>query len=125
MLTLEITVGAKIHILHILVMIFEKHIIQILQLKVSEKYGIFFLKFSGFSLTFARMWGQDWASQHVWPFLLGGGSRSVEACGRRGSGWQRGTSQLILQHGPLPSSGVPTVTVLIVQPCAMWCVFFH
>lgn len=46
----------------------------------------------------------------------------MESWGRRGPGWQS-------QHGPLPPSDVlfltvPTVTVLIVQPCAVWCVFF-
>jgi hypothetical protein len=40
-------VGARIYFLHILFIVL-KEIIHILNLKVSEKYGIFFMKFSGF-----------------------------------------------------------------------------
>lgn len=72
------------------------------------------------------MWGQDQASRGVWPFLLGGGSGSVEAWDRRGDVWHRGapnsSTTLTLSPVDVLLLAVPTVTVLTVQPCAVVCV---
>lgn len=72
------------------------------------------------------MWGQDQASQGIWPFLLGGGPGSVEAWGRRGDGWHRGApnsfTTLALSPMDVLLLAVPAVTVLAVPPCAVVCV---
>jgi len=116
-------VEERIHFLHILSFL-KKKTLQILQFQSFRKVWNFLSEIFKVFFYLCQKVGQDWASRGVWPFLLGGGSGGVEAWGKGGAGWQRGTSQLILLCGPLSPPhvllpAVAAVTVLTVQPCAV------
>lgn len=118
--------GARIYFLHILFISFGKNSNPAIE-KSQKNMGFFSLRhFQGFLFPLPECGGRTRPLRVSWPFLLGGGSGSVEAWGGRGDGWHRGAPNSFTTPALSPVDvlllAVSTVTVLTVPPCAVVCV---